>query len=205
MLLAKGGTIRSGWCALLFIAFYVALSNLSEMLLSHLVQLETHGPLSAGHVFAEESCDVLAVLSAAWIMARIEGRSLLSFGYSDERFARRLAARAFCGLLSLTCLVGILWKAHLLVFSGLSMTGMVAWKSAFEWAFAALLIGILEESLLRGYLQFTLTRALGFRISVISNSGSHDTAQSSWKVPFARLASEGSPQLIPSSLSRCSR
>jgi hypothetical protein len=60
---AKGGTVRSGWCALLFIAIYVALSTLSEMLLSRFVQLETHGPLSAGHLFAEESCDLFAVLS----------------------------------------------------------------------------------------------------------------------------------------------
>jgi hypothetical protein len=119
----KSGT-RSGWCVLLFIAIYVALSTPSDMLLSRFVHLETRGPLSAGHAFAEESCDLFAVLSAAWIMARIEGLSNLSFGYSDQRFPLRLAAGAFCGILSLTCLVGILWKAHLLVFSGLSMTGM---------------------------------------------------------------------------------
>lgn len=39
---------------------------------------------------------------------------------------------------------------------------MPAWKDAFTWALTALLVGIVEESLLRGYLQFTLARALGF-------------------------------------------
>ena len=52
--------------------------------------------------------------------------------------------------------------AHLVVFDGLSLTGVSAWKYALEWALVALLVGIFEESLLRGYLQSTLARGLGF-------------------------------------------
>jgi membrane protease YdiL (CAAX protease family) len=154
--------IRSGWSALFFIAFYIAITTLTDRALSRFMQLDAQGPLAPSLVFIEEACSLLAILIAILIMARIERRPILSFGYSDGQFARRLGAGAFCGCLSLTCLIGILWKAHLLVFGGLSIRGMPAWKDAFAWALTALLVGIVEESLLRGYLQFTLARALGF-------------------------------------------
>ena len=141
---ASDGRLRSGWCALLFVAIYLALSTALEMVLARFLQVAANTPLSPGQVVAQESCDLVAIFGSAWIMARLEGRSISSFGYRDERVARRLAWGAFFGIVSLTGLVGILWRAHLLIFSGLSTTGIIAWKYAFEWAFAALLVGVLE-------------------------------------------------------------
>ena len=59
-------------------------------------------------------------------------------------------------------MVFVLWRSHLLVIDGLSITGVTAWKYGMAWAGTALLVGFFEESLLRGYLQFTLSRGIGF-------------------------------------------
>jgi uncharacterized protein len=154
--------VRSGWSALLFTVLYIAIATLTDKVLSQFMRLDAGGPLAPSLVFVEEASSLLAIFIALRIMTGMERRPILSYGYRDKQFARRLAAGAFCGILSLTFLIGILWKAHLLVFGGFSIGGTGAWKYAFAWALIALLVGIVEESLLRGYLQFTLTRALGF-------------------------------------------
>jgi membrane protease YdiL (CAAX protease family) len=154
--------VRSGWSALLFTVLYIAIATLTDKVLSQFMRLDAGGPLAPSLVFVEEASSLLAIFIALRIMTGMERRPILSYGYRDKQFARRLAAGAFCGILSLTFLIGILWKAHLLVFGGFSIGGTGAWKYAFAWALIALLVGIVEESLLRGYLQFTLARALGF-------------------------------------------
>ena len=62
----------------------------------------------------------------------------------------------------MSCLVAVLWKAKLIEFGGLASSGFGAFKFALAWGCIALLLGIFEESLLRGYLQYALTRAVGF-------------------------------------------
>jgi membrane protease YdiL (CAAX protease family) len=56
----------------------------------------------------------------------------------------------------------VLWASGALVFDGLSLTGVATLRYAALWGLAFLLVGILEESLLRGYLQYTLARGIGF-------------------------------------------
>ena len=56
------------------------------------------------------------------------------------------------GFLCLSVVMGVLWKAGLLVFYGLSLTGLMAWKYTLAWGLVFLMVGVFEESLLRGYL-----------------------------------------------------
>jgi membrane protease YdiL (CAAX protease family) len=154
--------IRVVWGVPLFVAIYLILDNVAAAALRHLVPSQSTGRLPPKLVFLEESLDVLVVFLATWAMARIENRPLFSFGYAgDHKFARLVSGAAW-GLWGLSTLIGVLWMAHLVVFDGLSLTGVSAWKYALEWALVALLVGIFEESLLRGYLQSTLARGLGF-------------------------------------------
>ena len=92
------GRLRSGWCALLFAAIYLALSTALEMVLVRFLQVAANTPLSPGQVVAQESCDLVAIFGSAWIMPRREGRSISSFGYRDDRVARRLAGGPSSGL-----------------------------------------------------------------------------------------------------------
>jgi hypothetical protein len=66
------------------------------------------------------------------------------------------------GVLCLSVLIGFLWMAGLVVFEGWSLTGFVAWRYALAWALVFLLVGVYEESTLRGYVQYTLARGIGF-------------------------------------------
>lgn len=47
---------------------------------------------------------------------------------------------------------GVLWKSGSLAFEGRSLSGLTAWRYAFAWGLVFLLVGIFDESLLRGYL-----------------------------------------------------
>jgi membrane protease YdiL (CAAX protease family) len=154
--------IRAGWSALLFVALYLILSTVITTALSRFVELEPRGPLPPAVVFLQESSDVLVILLATWIMARLENRPFLSFGYRGDHVLTRLFSGMVWGVLSLSALVATFWKAHLIQFNGLSLTGFETWKYALAWACVALLVGFFEESLLRGYLQYTLARGLGF-------------------------------------------
>src|SRR5215475_6156554 len=86
--------IRSGWCALLFAAIYFLLSVLGRSALGHFVDLEPKGPPPPSLVFVQEGSDLLLIFLAAWIMSRIEGRPLLSFGYTGQHKAVRLLSGA---------------------------------------------------------------------------------------------------------------
>jgi hypothetical protein len=154
--------IRAGWSALLFVAIYLILDTAVSAFLGRFVALQTSGPLPPKLVFLQESCEVLVVFLATGAMARIESRQLFSYGYTGDHKLVRLVSGLVWGLLGLSTLIGILWGSHLLAFDGLSLTGLTAWKYALAWALVALLVGIFEESLLRGYLQYTLSRGTGF-------------------------------------------
>jgi membrane protease YdiL (CAAX protease family) len=158
----SGQGMRPGWSALLFAAIYLTLEALVMAALGHFVSLDLAGPIPLHLALLQESCEVLVVLVATLVMARIENRRLLSYGYTGEHRAIRLVSGVVWGFLCLSSLIGILWKARLLVFDGQSLSGLVAWKYAIAWALLFLLVGIFEESLLRGYLQHTLSRGIGF-------------------------------------------
>jgi membrane protease YdiL (CAAX protease family) len=154
--------IRPVWSVLLFAAIYLTLEALVLAALGHFVPLDVVGPIPFHLALLQESCEVLVVLVATLVMARVENRRLLSYGYTGEHRAIRLVSGVAWGFLCLSALIGILWKARLLVFDGQSLTGLIAWKYALAWALIFLLVGIFEESLLRGYLQYTLSRGVGF-------------------------------------------
>jgi len=88
------------------------------------------------------------VATATLVMARIERRPILSYGYVGDRKLIRLVSGVLLGFFCLSVLVAVLWKAGLLVVDGVALSGLTAWKYAVGWAFVFLLVGIFEESLL---------------------------------------------------------
>lgn len=154
--------IRAGWSVLLFIALYMLFSNLILRPLSHLVSFDLAGPIPFPVGLLQEAGQLLIVVAATWVMSRIEHRSLFSYGYSGDHKLGRFVGGVVCGLFCLSLLIAILWRSGLLVFDGRLLTGFSAIKYALAWGLVFLLVGLYEESLLRGYLQFTLARGVGF-------------------------------------------
>jgi CAAX protease family protein len=152
--------IRAGWGVLVFAAIYVLLQ--AVVVLSHLVALDMPNPIPVRLGLLQESYQLLMVAVAPLAMARIERRPVLSYGYTGRHRLIRLVTGLLWGFFCLSGLVGTLWKARLLVFDGMALSGFSVLGFAFAWGFVFLLVGFFEESLLRGYLQHTLTRGIGF-------------------------------------------
>jgi uncharacterized protein len=154
--------LRTGWKALLFVAIVIALYLAIQPLLNLVAPRSRTGSTSLRTDLIREFCFALLVLGATWVMASLERRPVRSYGYADAAGPRRLLIGACWGFVSISALAGALWLHGSLVFDGLSSGGRNAFSYAAASLFGSLLVGLVEESLLRGYLQFTLARALGF-------------------------------------------
>ena len=154
--------IRAGWSALLFFTIVLGLNFGGTRLERHFVGIVPDGPIPFGLGLLDESILLFSVLLATAVMARIENRRFATYGYAGTHKLIRLVSGIGWGFLALSMLVGVLWKSGLLVFDGYMLGGFTAWRYAFAWGVGFLLVGLLEESATRGYLQFTLTRGIGF-------------------------------------------
>ena len=154
--------LRVGWSALLFVAIYQIVHMVLTAVLGHFYSLEPEGPIPVTPALLQESFELLAIFLATWVMARIEKRPVLSYGYTGEHRLVRLLSGMIWGFLCLSLLIVILWKAGWLAFDSISLTGLMAWKYALAWGLLFLIVGFFEESALRGYLQYTLSRGVGF-------------------------------------------
>jgi uncharacterized protein len=155
--------LRAGWGVLLFVLLFIGFLFITGWLLRQFLPRSRPSavfPLRLALI--SESAQLIPVLLATWIMALIEGRSLLAYGYQGTARAVRFISGLVWGFVGLSALVFGLWKAGLLAFDGVQLHGATIWKYALGWAFLFLVVAVFEESLLRGYLQFTLTRGIGF-------------------------------------------
>lgn len=154
--------IRAGWRALMFVGLYVALRVATQSTLGSLIAISESEPNAPLHPLIRELCAALVVFFATWVMARIERRNLFSYGYIDPGKLLRLVSGVAWGFLSLSLLIGILWQRGYLVFDGLALNGIAILKYGIASALMFTLVGITEESLTRGYLQYTLAQGVGF-------------------------------------------
>jgi uncharacterized protein len=154
--------LRVGWSALLFVAIYQVVHMALMAVLGHFYSLDAEGPIPVTPALLQESFELFAIFLATWVMARLEKRPVLSYGYAGEHRLVRLVSGVVWGFAGLSLLVGILWKAGLIVIDGSSLSSLTAWKYGLGWGLLFLIVGFFEESALRGYLQYTLSRGMGF-------------------------------------------
>jgi len=163
LLLGPNG-LRAGWAALLFIAIFAAEFALIHWLHSLLVPGKhprpTSMPWNAG-LFQE--AQMLAMLAIPlFVLSRIERKPVAAYGYRGQASASRFVFGLLWGFIAISALVGALWKLGYLAFDGSVLTGSQAWQCTLGWGVVFIVVGFFEESSLRGYLQFTLARGLGF-------------------------------------------
>jgi uncharacterized protein len=146
------------------VVILVAVSFLLNLVIRLLVHphVPPKGAISPSFSLFQEGFAVVLVALATSIMALVEKRSAAFYGYEGSARAVRFFSGLFWGFVAISTLVGTLWKLGYLVFDGRSLSGGQAWQYAAEWGLMFLLTGLFEESLLRGYLQYTIGRGLGF-------------------------------------------
>jgi uncharacterized protein len=159
--------LRAGWGILTFVILFFLLVR-AAVFLSHLIHLlPTHTPgvvrPDPGPLFTiiSEAIPFLVVALVSWIMSRIERRPVGVYGLGGQRNKLPLfLTGAFWGALFLSLLVLILWKTGLLAIDARLLFRSDALLYAAAWLAGFLVVGLFEEYLTRGYLQYTLTRGL---------------------------------------------
>jgi len=157
--------IRAGWAVLLFVLVLAATAFVVNLVVRFVIhpKLPARGAAMSPEIgLFSEGLQAFVVCVATAVMALIERRPVLSYGYQGTARAARFFFGLVWGFVAISVLVFTLWKAGLLGFDGVRLHGGLAWTYAAKWGLVFLLVGIFEESLLRGFLQFTLTRGIGF-------------------------------------------
>jgi len=96
------------------------------------------------------------------LMALVEGRNPLSYGLIGSGSLRNFSSGLVWGVTFVSLLVVALAVSAHLIFNGRLLSGGSAIAYGLAWAGCFFAVGLTEEMLFRGYLQFTLARLIGF-------------------------------------------
>lgn len=171
--------LRAGWSLLIFIAMLAVL-----MVSAHFIAVKVHpvnpksaktpSEISVTFGLVNEAIPFLFVLLVSWIMSKIERRPNSVYGLGGTRKVPHFFAGLAWGVSCLSLLVFTLWRTGLLVVDRRLLFGSEALRYGLIWLLGFLMVGLLEEYLTRGYLQYTLTRGLaGIYQSVFKTRHSH--------------------------------
>jgi membrane protease YdiL (CAAX protease family) len=151
--------LRSGWG----FAFYVLAFYLLQKLAVDIAPSWDLGSSGLWSMMLEESCNLVAAVIPALVLARIERRPWKVYGLPGKQaFGRLFCIGALWGFAGISMLMFALYGLHAFEFGHIALHGARVLRFAAFWAVMFLLVGLFEEFLLRGYSQFTLTRGIGF-------------------------------------------
>ena len=179
--------LRSIWSILLFMIGAFALANLSFRALHNVIhqqqlQAQVTHELSAGFPILMDSVLLLAAVIPAFLISKLEKRSFGAYGINAlsthriRQFAMGLAAGLGC-----MCLLMLALKlAGAVVFEGTLLNGADILKWGAVWAIAFLLVGLAEEYLMRGFLQFQLARSIASIAARVGNRPALQTRLGFW-------------------------
>jgi uncharacterized protein len=168
--------MRAGWRLALFILIFLSLQFIlvrGSMLLipalrKAVEQAQTGGVISPKFTILTEGTIFLLVLFATWIMSRIEKRPVGTYGVPLQgAFGKLFWQGVLGGLAFETAEILGIYALGGYSFGSVALAGPELVKYALTWAIAFVLVGLLEESLFRGYAQFTLGAGIGFWPSAI--------------------------------------
>lgn len=155
--------LRAGWSLLIFIAIFAAAAFCANFI-GHKIRPAAPGQPKPGEEISPalglmaEAVPLLIALLVTWIMSKIERRRNGVYGFGDNRRGAHFLAGLVWGLASLSLLVLTLCKMGLLVIDSRLLFGSDIVRYGAIWLFGFLLVGLMEEYLTRGYVQYTLTR-----------------------------------------------
>lgn len=154
--------LRAIWGIALFLLFREVLSYCVIPLLQALFppSPSKDSLIAPSWMFVFEGGGVLCLAGATWLMSRVERRPASAYGFSPHRSARNFLGGVAWGVALLSLLVFLLHASGLLVFDARLLFGRSILHYGFIWLAGFLLVALAEETYLRGYLQFTLTRGL---------------------------------------------
>jgi membrane protease YdiL (CAAX protease family) len=155
--------LRAGWSLAIFLAVNAILAYGAGRAFLAVHPVPPHPAWTSGLMIAFELVMLIPALAATLLLARIEGRSLATYGFPlRQAFGPRFWEGALWGGASISAVVTCMALAGVYRVNGLAIHGAEALKSTLLWALALLLVGLYEELLFRATTLFTLARGLGF-------------------------------------------
>ena len=154
--------LRAGWSLLLYTAFGSMIWYPLAMVVL-LIGGSREGSYSPQTVALGELVSFAAVYGAALAMARLERLPAGVYGLPLlQAFGKSFWLGIFLGLCEVSLLVGLIAAFGGYSFGSLDLhgTSLIGW--GLLWGVAFLLVGFSEEFMFRGYVQYTLTRGIGF-------------------------------------------
>lgn len=171
--------LRAGWSILLFLL----LVALGSWLCNHFLPLGRPVPqagMAPGRTIRGETMQCVVLLGAAFLLSRLERRPFADYGFRASRPLATLAIGFGWGFAAMSALIGMLLASGTLVYDGLALGAGAALGYGAAWLLAFLLVGLLEEFLFRGYLQFTLARGVAGIARWISPGNRHAATIGFW-------------------------
>jgi uncharacterized protein len=155
--------LRAGWSILIFVALFFAflksVSALNHIL--HFIPKTSRATAESAPTFMlGELIPLGATVLISWLMSKIEKRPAAVYGLGGNRKLPHFFAGLAWGVSCLSLLILTLLKTGLLVIDGRLIFGGGILRYGALWLLGFFLVGLLEEYLTRGYLQYTLTRGL---------------------------------------------
>jgi membrane protease YdiL (CAAX protease family) len=151
--------LRAGWGLAFYVGMYYLLQFVA-MRWAGSVELDRAGLWS---MMLEEFGVLVAAVIPAVLLWRIEGRAWGSYGLPGRlAFGKLFWVGTAWGFAAITLLMATMYGLRVFDVGHLAIHGARIVRFAVFWAAFFLLVGFFEEFLLRGYSQFTLTRAAGF-------------------------------------------
>lgn len=157
--------LRAWWSLLIFIAIFAAFAFCVNRIAHKFHppdpnQMKVGAEMSPLFGIIGEGASFLLVLLVTWIMSRIEHRPISVYGLGGTRKLRNFLAGMAWGIICLSLLILTLLKTGLLVIDRRVLFGGDILRYGAIWLFGFLLVGLVEEYLTRGFVQYTLTRGL---------------------------------------------
>ncbi len=165
VLFGKDG-LRAGWSLAIFFSLF-ALVIFCANVIAHKVHPASHKPGLPGagtgispYILLAEAVPFLVTLLITWIMSKIEQRPNSVYGLGGDRRLPNFFSGLAWGVTCLSLLVMILLRTGYLVIDSRLLFGRDIIRYGGIWLGSFLMVGLVEEYLSRGYVQYTLTRGL---------------------------------------------
>ena len=154
--------LRAAWRLAIFGALVLVLRSIPVFVLRGFLR-PPPGGFSPGFLFLVEALSFCAVFLAALIMAQIENRPFGVYGLPARgAFGKRFWEGCLLGLCEVSALIGLIAAFGGYSFGGLALHGGTIARWVLFWLIFFIVVGLLEEFLFRGYVQYTLADGIGF-------------------------------------------
>jgi len=182
--------LRAGWSLLLF-ATPIALLYTGILLLQHYVpdasRQAAQSQLTIATALTSELLVLALILGCALLVSRVEAslsdtgdRPFSRFGLASAHRLADLTRGLFWGLICLSLLVAALRLTHHIAFDGIALRGPAILAYALGWAATFLAVGLMEEFLFRGFLQYTAARGISGLTRALFPNSRHTHAIGFW-------------------------